>query len=171
MTKTYKTGNTKTHEGELIAEYSDGCWRKENGFIAIRAPKWKEVDFTKENAHEMVKRGHESRAIKKREAIMRRAKEHLSMEASERIAIPYDVAAEAAAELYMEIFERDNPLRERVYAYERVGKDVGFVDQVVSVGGGQAIQVNINISEQAVDKVESQFKIIDAIYKELGEDN
>jgi hypothetical protein len=80
------------------------------------------------------------------------------------------VAAEAAAELYMEVFEHDNPLRDRVKVYKEVGQDVGFVDKHSGISGAGTVNIQINISEEAVDKVESQFEILDAIYKELDDD-
>jgi len=170
IAKTQKTGKSKIHKGKKINEYSDGCWRYDRaGGIAIRSPNWG-GNLTSATAGAMQKRGQEVIAAKKQEAILRRAKEHLSLETASLITLPADVAAEAAAELYMEVFERDNPLRDRVHAYKEVGADDGFVDKRSGGGGVQAIQVNINISEEAADKVESQFEILEGIYKSLDDE-
>ena len=113
-------------------------------------------------------RGRDVIKEKKQAAILRRAKEHLSLEASQRINQPLDVASEAAAELYMEVFEHDNPLRDRVKVYKEVGADVGFVDKRVGGGGTQAIQVNINISDKATAGIEEEDQILDAIYADIS---
>ena len=165
--KTHKTGKTKLHKGRKVNEYSDGCWRYDgSGSLAIRSPSWNSI--TKENAVAMQRRGQDVREEKKQAAIMRRAREHLSLEASARVRVPDDVAAEAAAEIYMEVFERDNSLRDRVLTYERIGRDAGFVDRQIS-GGPQAIQININVSEKAIAGIEEEDLILDAIYKDLDE--
>jgi len=166
--KTRKTGKTKIHKGKLVNEYSDGCYRYDgSGALAIRSPKW--ANITKENTREMQLRGQDVIKEKKQAAILRRAKEHLSLEASQRVNLPIDVAAEAAAELYMEVFEHDNPLRDRAKVYKDVGQDVGFVDKRSGGGGAGTVNIQINISEEAVDKVESQFEILEGIYKSLDD--
>ena len=169
MTKTHKTGKISTKNGFEICEYSDGSWRynpkKGKHGIAIRSPKW--ANFTKENAKEMSVRGQDAIMEKKQAAILRRAKEHLSLETSRLVNLPIDVAAEAAAELYMEVFEHDNPLKDRAKVYIDVGRDVGFVDRRGVGGGGQAIQVNINISEKATAGIEVEDEILDALREEI----
>jgi hypothetical protein len=167
MAKTHKTGKTKLHKGFDIREYSDGSWRYFKGKtgIAIRAPQWENI--TKENSKEMFLRGRDVIQEKKQAAILRRAKDHLSLEASQRISQPLDVAAEASAELYMEVFEHDNPLRDRVKVYTEIGKDVGFVDKHSGGGGTQAIQVNINISEKAVAGIDKEDEILDGLWEEI----
>ena len=116
----------------------------------------------------MQKRGQDVLKDKKQAAILRRAKEHLSLEQSARLNLPHDVAAEAAAELYMEVFEHgDVSVGERVKVYTEIGKDVGFVDKRGGGGGTQAIQVNINISEKATAGIEEEDQILDGLWEEL----
>lgn len=114
----------------------------------------------------MNRRGQDVIKEKKQAAILRRAKEHLSLEIASIVTLPVDVAAEAAAELYMEVFERDNPLRDRAKVYKDVGQDVGFVDRHTGITPGQ-VNVQINISQKATEGIEEEDKIFDAIYKEL----
>ena len=167
--KTHKTGKTKLHKGKKINEYSDGCWRYDGGgALAIRSPAWATSNFTKENSGVMQRRGVEALKEKKQQAILRRAKEHLSLEQSARLNMPHDVAAEAAAELYMEVFEHDDvSVGDRVKVYKEVGADVGFVDKRVGGGGTQAVQVNITISDKAKQGIEEEDQILDALWEEL----
>jgi hypothetical protein len=166
MAKTHKTGKTKIHKGKLVNEYSDGCYRYDgSGALAIRSPKW--ANFTKENTREMQLRGQDAIKEKKQAAILRRAKEHLSLETGSLVTLPIDVAAEAAAELYMEVFEHDNPLRDRVKVYKDVGRDVGFVDKHGVGGGPNIVNVQINISEKAVAGIDKEDEILDGLWEEI----
>jgi len=176
MTKTKKTGEVSTKDGYEIAEYDNGAWRytgdggKTKGAIAIRPP---EEEFTTEpdhpmNAVELSKKGEVAKKTKKHDAIVRMAKEHLDTPTAQRIRQAADVYAEAAALLTMEVFETDNPLRDRVYTYERVGGDVGLVDKYKDNKNVQATQVhlNITISDKAMAGIDETDEIIDALWEE-----
>ena len=165
--KTHKTGKTKLHKGKKINEYSDGCWRYEKGALAVRSPHWG-GDITSETAGAMQKRGQEVIEAKKQAAILRRAKEHLGLETTRLITLPADVAAEAAAELYMEIFEHDHALSARVSAYKEIGADVGFIDKTASGKNVQTLNiVNITISDKATKGIEEEDQILDALWEEI----
>ena len=176
MTKTKKTGELSTKDGFEIAEYDNGAWRytgdggKTKGAIAIRPP---EEEFTVEEGHpmnaiEMSKKGEISKKQKFDDAITRMALDHLDGKTAGRIANATDVFAEANAFLTMEIFEPDNPLRDRVYTMERVGAVVGVIDKYKDKRDGptQALQVNITISDKALAGIETTDEIIDALWEE-----
>ena len=174
--KTKKTGELSTKDGYEIAEYDNGAWRytgdggKTKGAIAIRPP---EEEFTIEEDHPMnaalmSKRSDISKKQKFQDAITRMAHDHLDGKTAGRIENATDVYAEAAALLTMEIFEPDNPLRDRTHTLERVGAVAGVVDKYKDGKGGptQAIQVNITISDKALAGIEASDEIIDALWEE-----
>ena len=176
MTKTKKTGELSTKDGYEIAEYDNGAWRytgdggKTKGAIAIRPP---EEEFTTEldhpmNAAEMSKKGEVSRKQKFQDAITRKAIEHLDRKTAGRIENATDVYAEAAAIMSMELFEADQPLRDRTNAFERIGAAVGVIDKYKDGKSGptQAIQLNITISDKAMAGVEANDEVIDALWEE-----
>jgi len=168
MAKTHKTGKTKIHKGKKINEYSDGCWRYDGGgALAIRSPAWANANITKKNAVAMQKRGVETRKKKKQDAIVRATQEAMGIDGKFKVKLPDDAVAYVAGELWAETLQNDQPLRDRVLVYERVGRDVGLVTGKGEGKSVQAIQVNINISEKATKGLEEEDKILDALWEEV----
>ena len=168
MAKTHKTGKTKIHKGRKVNEYSDGCWRYDgSGALAIRSPAWANNNITKKTAVEMQKRGIDSRMKKKQAAVVKATQEAMGINGKFKVKLPDDAAAYVAGELWAETLQNDQPLRDRVLVYERVGRDVGLVTSKGEGKSVQAIQVNINISEKATKGLEEEDKILDALWEEV----
>jgi hypothetical protein len=171
MTKTHRTGKTETwKDGRNVYEYSDGCWRDDLGRMVIKSPKL--AEFNSETGAIAGRKSQESKRKKKQDAIVIAIRDRVDDEMRDGITTAEDAVALVAGALFAETLELDQPLRDRVHTYERIGADAGLVSKYKDGGGAttQAIQINISMNPDAVEETMRQVEILEGHFEEREED-
>jgi len=171
MSKTHRTGKTEVwKDGRNVYEYSDGCWRDDLGRMVIKSPALKEFDS--ETGAIAGRKAQDAKRKKKQDAIILAIRDRVDDEMRDGITTAEDAAALVAGALFAETLEHDQPLRDRVYTYERIGADAGLVSKYKDGGGGntQALQINITVKADAAEELGRQVEILEGYFEESEED-